>query len=295
MSAHVVSLSARKFGAAGIAALSIAGALTVTAARAQAATPAETSAAKSVFSLLNSERAAHHLPALGWSTAMVSSARKHNLTMAKANTLSHQLPGEAVFSDRIAAAGVKWHSAAENIGWTTDQTSRGANGMETDMYNEKAPNDGHRQNILSTSVRYVGIDTYIDAKTGKLWLTEDFADVAGPAPKASVATNRHNPVGKVESITVLAGHKVRLVGWAIDPDARSRPLLIAVHVDGTAKGRFGAGVTRTDIAKIHKSGTKQGFSITLTLPAGKHAVTGYAMNIGAGNANPAIGSKTITA
>src|SRR6185437_10822308 len=129
---------------------------------AQAATPAEANAALNVYHLLNAERSANHLPALGWSTALQSSARRHNLTMAQANVLSHQLPGEPVFSTRISQAGVAWHSAAENIGWSTDQSSRGADSLENAMYAERPPEDGHRLNILSTSVHYVGIDTYID-------------------------------------------------------------------------------------------------------------------------------------
>jgi uncharacterized protein YkwD len=43
------------------------------------------------------------------------------------------------------------------------------------MYNEVAPNNGHRLNILSTRFKDVGIDVVIDTTHGKLWLTEDFA------------------------------------------------------------------------------------------------------------------------
>ncbi|HET6209366.1 MAG TPA: CAP domain-containing protein, partial [Jatrophihabitans sp.] len=134
-------------------------ALTSFAGAAQAATPTESTAALNVYHMLNAERAANHLPALGWSTALVSSARRHDLTMASANVLSHQLPGEPVFSTRISQAGVTWHAAAENIGWTTDRSSAGAMGLESAMYGERPPDDGHRLNILSTAVRYVGIDT----------------------------------------------------------------------------------------------------------------------------------------
>src|ERR1700712_4353322 len=79
---------------------------------AQAATTAETAASSSVLRMLNAERLAHHLPALGSSAALISSAHLHNVTMAQANLLSHQLPGEPVFSTRIAQAGGLWQSAA---------------------------------------------------------------------------------------------------------------------------------------------------------------------------------------
>ncbi|MGI8664646.1 MAG: CAP domain-containing protein [Jatrophihabitans sp.] len=257
---------------------------------ARAATATESTAALTTYHLLNSERAANHLPALGWSAALVSSARRHNLTMAQANVLSHQLPGEAVFRTRISQAGVAWHSAAENIGWTTNRSSAGSMAMQTAMYNEKAPNNGHRLNILSTSVHYVGIDTYIDAKTGKLWLTEDFADVAG-APVVSAA---HAPIGNLESATALAGHKVRLSGWAVDPDSKALPIFIGVYYDGHFAGYFRFPTARPDVAKAKGAGPDQGYAFTLTLPAGRHTVTTYCLNVGAGSGQTKLASKLVT-
>ncbi len=265
---------------------------------ARAATTAEAGAASATLRLLNAERAANHLPALKTSSALLSSARRHNLAMAKANALSHQLPGEPAFTTRISQAGVSWHSVAENIGVTTNRSSAGAQALETAMYNEKAPNNGHRLNILSSSVRYVGIDAYIDARTGKLWLTEDFADAAGPqsaaAPAATVAATAvaaHNPIGALDSISVLPGHKVRMVGWALDPDNKSIPLLVAVYYDGKYAGRYRAPVARSDVAKAYRAGLYEGYSIVLTLPAGRHTISTYAINIGIGNAAPKLGSR----
>src|SRR6185437_12006805 len=265
---------------------------------AQAATPAEANAALNVYHLLNAERSANHLPALGWSTALVSSARRHNLTMAAANVLSHQLPGEPVFSTRISQAGVAWHAAAENIGWTTDRTSTGAMGLETAMYNERPPDDGHRLNILSTATRYVGIETYIDARTGKLWLTEDFADVPGPSAAAAttVTLASRKPFGNLDSATVLPGHKVRLVGWAVDPDNRYMPLTIGVFYDGSHfAGWFHAAAARPDVASALHAGPMQGYSIVLTLPAGRHTVTTIANNVGMGSGFSTLASRSVLA
>lgn len=279
----------RQFATAVIAALASASYLLAHPGTAQAATTAETAAATSVMRMLNAERVANHLPVLGWSPAMVNSARRHNLTMASANLLSHQLPGEAVFSTRISQAGVAWHSAAENIGWTTARTTDGANGLQAAMYNEKAPNDGHRLNILSTSVRFVGIDVLIDTRTGKLWLTEDFADVQGPLPSLA----GHNPSGYYDSAVALTGHRVRVRGWAIDPDNRSLPLAIAVYYDGHAAGWFKYPVARPDVASAKAAGPNQGFDITVTLPAGLHSVCTYAINVGLGTGNPRLGCRTV--
>ncbi|MEO6703440.1 MAG: CAP domain-containing protein [Jatrophihabitantaceae bacterium] len=257
---------------------------------AKAATPAEAGAAQAVLALLNSERAANHLPALGWSPALVSSARRHNLTMAAANVLSHQLPGEPVFSVRISQAGVSWHAAAENIGWTTDRTSHGADSLEISMYNERPPSDGHRLNILSTAVHYVGIDTYIDSRTGTLWLTEDFADVAGPLP----VNTAHLPIGSLDSATALPGHKVRLTGWAMDPDAKTVSLYIGIFYDGHFAGYLRAPVARPDVTRAKGAGPHPGYLITLTLPAGRHAITTYAVNVGTGSGMARLGSLLVT-
>jgi uncharacterized protein YkwD len=270
-------------------------ALTGFAGPAQAATPTESTAALNVYHMLNSERAANHLPALGWSTALVSSSRRHDLTMAAANVLSHQLPGEPVFSTRISQAGVNWHAAAENIGWTTDRSSAGAMGLEAAMYGERPPNDGHRLNILSTAVHYVGIDTYIDAATGKLWLTEDFADVPGPQTSATptAAPPSHKPFGNLDSATVLPGHKVRLVGWAVDPDNRYMQLTIGVYYDGHFVNWYHAPAVRPDVASALHAGPMQGYSIVLTLPAGRHTVTTIAANVGAGSGFSTLASRSV--
>lgn len=280
----------RQAGVLAVAVLALATALSLPSGRAQAATTAETAAATSVLRLLNAERVANHLPALGSSPGLVSSARLHNLTMATADLLSHQLPGEPVFSTRIDQAGVSWHAAAENVGWTTNRSTTGANSLQLAMYNEKAPNDGHRLNILSRSVRFVGIDVLIDARTGKLWLTEDFADVSGPNPAAMA---NHNPFGHYDSVLALSGHRARLRGWAVDPDNRSLPPSVAVYYDGRAVGWFKVAAARPDVARARTTGPYQGFDITVTLPAGVHSVCTYARNVGAGTASPKLGCRTV--
>ena len=95
--------------------------------------------------------------------------------MARANQLSHQLPGEADFTRRIDKAGYHWTYAGENIAWNSVMTKRGVVALEKLMYHEQPPNDGHRQNILSRHFRNVGVDVYIDRTHHKVWLTTDFA------------------------------------------------------------------------------------------------------------------------
>ncbi len=141
------------------------------------ATAQEAQIAQTVFQAINQSRAQRGLSPLTWSTALANSARLHNLTMQAANTLSHQLPGEAALGDRERQQGVNWSWAAENIGETSDQTVNGALGLHQAMMSEQPPNDGHRQNILTISGNIVGIAILIDQQHGQLWLTEDFAHV----------------------------------------------------------------------------------------------------------------------
>lgn len=121
-----------------------------------------------IFSMINQERADNGLPALQLSGALTTSARRHSAAMAGAQQLSHQLPGEAGLTQREAAAGFHGSAWAENVG-ETPQGAGGAAGLQDLLYSDPP----HRANILSTSMRAVGVGIVIDSR-GQLWLTEDF-------------------------------------------------------------------------------------------------------------------------
>ena len=131
-------------------------------------------AAQAVLTLINQERASMNLPALQMSNALINSAHLHNVAMFQANTLSHQLPGEADLGTRISAQGVKWMMCAENIGYGYGDTTQTAVSLNQSMFAETPPNDGHRQNILSNAT-IVGIDVIVNTQNSQVWLTEDFA------------------------------------------------------------------------------------------------------------------------
>jgi uncharacterized protein YkwD len=126
---------------------SAASAAAAASARALPKTPASARIfATAMLHMLNTERRAHHLPRLSMNAKLIHSAHVHNLAMAKADEMSHQLPGEAFFADRISA--------------------------------EKAPDNGHRLNILDKSFRNIGIDVYFDKTHNKMWFTQDFGQHA---------------------------------------------------------------------------------------------------------------------
>jgi uncharacterized protein YkwD len=127
-----------------------------------------------VASMINGERAAHRLPPLRLDAELCYSARWHNVTMAKWNQLSHQLPGEMWYGGRIWYAGFHWSWAGENIAWNSIENEAGVVALQHMMYNERPPYDAHRLNILNSHYRDVGVDVYFDSRHHKVWLTTDF-------------------------------------------------------------------------------------------------------------------------
>ncbi|SHF63768.1 Uncharacterized conserved protein YkwD, contains CAP (CSP/antigen 5/PR1) domain [Jatrophihabitans endophyticus] len=140
----------------------------------KARTKYERSIQNSVLKLINAQRKAHHLPRVKMNKHLQVSARRHNASMARANQMSHRVRGEAEFSRRISKAGYNWSWVGENIAWNSQMNRKGVLVLQKLMYNERAPYDGHRQNILSRHFREVGVDVYFDRKHHKVWLTTDF-------------------------------------------------------------------------------------------------------------------------
>jgi uncharacterized protein YkwD len=91
--------------------------------------------------------------------------------------LWHQCPNEPDPCQRFKNEGITLPACAENIdysyistygdAWTAIKTH-----TEQGMLAEQPPNDGHRRNLLSTSLIEIGISVIIDAQ-GRAWVTED--------------------------------------------------------------------------------------------------------------------------
>jgi uncharacterized protein YkwD len=145
--------------------------------RASASTPSLStvlSITSKLLSALNTERLWNGLPPLRMRATLQHTAHNHNLWMARYNTMSHQLPPELSLGGRLTKNGYIWRACGENIAWNSDWSLTGALYLQRMMYNETAPNDGHRRNILSSTYRDIGIDVYMDATHHKMWITEDF-------------------------------------------------------------------------------------------------------------------------
>ncbi len=139
------------------------------------------SAVSQVLALINQARSQAGLPAYTVSSGLVRSATAHNQLMAGGCGLSHQCPDEPSLGTRETDAGVHWSAAGENIGEagpiarTSPAIAQAAAGLTQDMLNEKPPDDGHRQNILSSSFQHIGIAVYLDG-SGTVWMTQDFSN-----------------------------------------------------------------------------------------------------------------------
>ena len=134
-----------------------------------------------MLAVINQARAQAGLPAYTVLAGLQTSSGKHNLLMADGCGLSHQCPGEPALGDRETAADVHWTAAGENIGeggpvaGTTAAITQMAVTLTQDMLNEKPPDDGHRQNLLSSAFTSVGIAIY-RGSDGTVWMTQDFAN-----------------------------------------------------------------------------------------------------------------------
>ncbi len=131
-----------------------------------------------MFDAINASRLDAHLEPLHWDPRLQTSAHRHNEAMADADTLSHELPGEDDLGTRESDAGVVWSWAGENIAMSSTLTQPAALDLEAAMVDERPPDDGHRQNILSRDADSVGVDVLFDTVHHRLWLTEDFAQIS---------------------------------------------------------------------------------------------------------------------
>ncbi|HEX6755946.1 MAG TPA: L,D-transpeptidase family protein [Mycobacteriales bacterium] len=103
-----------------------------------------------------------------------------------------------------------------------------------------------------------------------------------PIANANAIAALHNPTGRFEQLLAPAPGRIRVIGWARDPD---RPTWsIRVHVYADNRGIASIGTTE---------GTNR-FDATLALARGSYTVCLYAINIGVGTINPLLGCRAVT-
>ena len=97
-------------------------------------------------------------------------ARKHSIVMATTSNMSHNGWDTEIAQSHYVVGTPGW--TGQNIAWMTGGFSPAT--IESMFFNEVAPNDGHRQNILNTNFHNIGISCIVNKKTGAYWWTQDF-------------------------------------------------------------------------------------------------------------------------
>ena len=101
-----------------------------------------------------------------------------------------------------------------------------------------------------------------------------------------------NPFGNLEAVTRIPG-AVRLQGWTIDPDTTGA-VDVHVYVDGNWGGQTTADVSRADVGAAYPGwSANHGFAVDIPVGPGAHQVCVYALNVGSGSTNPALGCRTV--
>lgn len=119
-----------------------------------------------MFTLLNGERVKAGLPALVWDERLAVVARAHSIDMFKRGYFAHENPdGQSPF-DRMAAVGITYESAGENLAYAANVTLAHDGLMRS---------PGHRANILDKDYGKVGIGVIDGGIYGKMF-TQDFTN-----------------------------------------------------------------------------------------------------------------------
>ncbi|HEY5151010.1 MAG TPA: M15 family metallopeptidase, partial [Mycobacterium sp.] len=110
---------------------------------------------------------------------------------------------------------------------------------------------------------------------------------------ARTRTGGVSPIGCLDSVTALPNSRIRLRGWAFDPDEPSVEISVAVYMDGGGIDWFPTGGSRPDVASVFGIYGDHGFDIVVDAPPGNHRLDVFAINIDGGAVNPLIGQRSV--
>ena len=112
--------------------------------------------------------------------------------------------------------------------------------------------------------------------------------------RGTTSTVNHVPKGSLDGVTNPAAFKIRVRGWAADPDVPKSAIAVHVYVDGKNTSDPTANKYRSDVARVYPAyGAYHGFDTTFAATPGNHQVCAYAINRPKGT-NPKLGCKTLT-
>jgi len=138
-----------------------------------AITADQTAAEQYLFTLLNQHRVAAGVPLLTLNSALSVGARQHSCDMFEHQQLNHVGSDGSSPFQRIAAVGVTYRTAGENIGTASGYgVTGGVNTIDLQMMAEPLAPGTHHWNIVNPAYTQVGVGVIY--ANGQVWLTEDF-------------------------------------------------------------------------------------------------------------------------
>ncbi|HEY6533662.1 MAG TPA: glycoside hydrolase family 25 protein [Acidimicrobiales bacterium] len=112
-------------------------------------------------------------------------------------------------------------------------------------------------------------------------------------PELGCRTVVGNPLGSLDAVSSPSAGSISATGWALDPDTTGS-VPVDIYVDGAMVGRYGTGVPRPDVASAFNYVANGGYDVTIRgQRAGNRRVCAYAINVGSGNANTALGCRSV--
>jgi hypothetical protein len=136
----------------------------------------DTAAEDELVSLINHERSERGLQPLHVDERLTRAARLHTERMLQRHELSHKLSDEAALRERVAATGLDFETAGENVAYDANASH---------AHTEFMHSPGHRANILQPKFNAVGIGVIHSGNL--IWVTEDFAQRLGTTSASEAA------------------------------------------------------------------------------------------------------------
>ncbi len=133
----------------------------------------DTAGEQYLLSLLNQHRAAAGVAPLTLNSTLSGASRSHSCDMFAHQVMSHiGSDGSSPFQ-RIAATGITYSTAGENIGMAGGYgLDGGINAIDSSMMAEPNVMGTHHWNIVNPAYKQVGLGVVY--QNGQVWLTEDF-------------------------------------------------------------------------------------------------------------------------
>jgi len=174
-----------------------------------AADPPVAELERSLFSMLNRDRARRRLPPLVFDPSLARIARDHSAKMADLGILGHDLPPSGDLKARLSRAGYVVRKARENVACagTIEQAESAF---------LKSP--GHLENITAADVSHVGIGIArgSGSHADDLYITQIFAD---PATRPKPEQLRRTQLTRIEETRRRSGLKPLRVDPLFDKTA----------------------------------------------------------------------------